>query len=161
VRRVRPHRFELRPPRTAAEWDRYHAIRQICLFDVYHPWIPYDRDHPDERNSLNRPLGLFIDGWMSGTIRVDLKPARRAVFRLVAIAEEQRGHRLGSRLVAMAEAYARARGAAEVCLNAVAPAFGFYTRHGYVPARWDGCTACPTSIPVMKAIWPERGGIRP
>jgi GNAT superfamily N-acetyltransferase len=150
VRRVRPHRYELRSPRTEAEWDRYHAIRKTCLFDVYHPWIPYDRDHPDERDLSNRPLGFFIDGQLGGTIRIDFKPDGRAVFRMVAIAAKWRGHHLGSRLLAMAEAYARAQGARSICLNAVQPAFGFYSRHGYVPGRWDGCTACPTSIPVIK-----------
>jgi GNAT superfamily N-acetyltransferase len=160
VRRVRAYRYELRPPRTEAEWDRYHAIRQTSLFEAYHPWIPYDRDHPDEREPLNRPLGFFIDGRLTGTIRVDLKPDRRAIFRLVAIAEERRGHRLGSRLLAMAEAYARARGAGAVCLNAVAPAFSFYARQGYVPARWEGCTTCPTSIPVMKMVGMGRGESR-
>jgi GNAT superfamily N-acetyltransferase len=160
VRRVRPHSFEFRRPDTAAEWDRYHAIRQTCLFDVYHPWIPYDRDHPDDRDPRNRPLGLFVDGRLSGTVRVDLKPGRRAIFRLVAIAEESRGHHLGSRLLELAEAYARAQGVDEFCLNAVEPAFGFYARHGYAPARWDGCTACPTSIPVMKRIVPAGAGGR-
>ena len=152
---MRPLTYQLRPPRDEAEWDRLHAIRQACLFNVYHPWIPYDRDHPDDRDPANHPLGFFLDGTLVGTIRIDLKPDGRAVFRMVAIDEAYRGHHLGSRLMATAEAYALDAGAASVCLNAVAPALGFYLHGGYVPERWLGCTSCPTSTPMRKALRSE------
>jgi GNAT superfamily N-acetyltransferase len=152
ARRVRPHTYELRPLLTETERNRYHAIRQTCLFDVYHPWIPYDRFHPDEHAPGNHPLGFFADGALVGTIRIDLKPDGRAVFRMVAIAAERRGHHLGSRLLSMAEDYARTMGASSICLNSVQPALPFYTHRGYAPVRWEGCTTCPTSTPVMKPI---------
>jgi GNAT superfamily N-acetyltransferase len=149
---VRPHTYELRPLLTEAERDRYHAIRKTCLFDVYHPWIPYDPFHPDEHALGNHPLGFFADGELVGTIRIDLKPDGRAVFRMVAIAAERRGHHFGSRLLSMAEDYARTMGASSICLNSVQPALPFYTHHGYAAVRWEGCTTCPTSTPVMKPI---------
>lgn len=149
---MRPNTYELRPPRTDAEWNRYHAIRKSCLFDVFHPWIPYDPCHGDDRHPDNHPLGFFLDGEMVGTIRIDLKEDGRAVFRMVAIVNGLRGHHLGSRMLVAAEAFAKERGAVTVCLNAVQPAIGFYERHGYQPCRWRGCTACPSSLPVMKPL---------
>lgn len=151
---MRPHICQLRPLRDAAEWDRNHAIRQTCLFDVYHPWIPYDRHHPDDRDPSNHPLGFFFDGAMVGTIRIDLKPDGSSVFRMIAIIDECRGRHLGGRLMEMAEAYAFDAGATSVCLNSVAPAIGFYLHRGYIPDRWLGCTFCPTSTPMRKTLVP-------
>jgi GNAT superfamily N-acetyltransferase len=149
---VRPHSIELRPLRTGAEWDRLHAIRKTCLFDVYHPWIPYDAAHPDDRDPGNHPLGLFGPEGLVGTIRIDLKPDRRAIFRMVAVSAEARGRHLGDRMMGLAEAYARRLGATAGCLNAVREAIGFYARQGYLPERWPGCTACPTSLPMAKLL---------
>jgi GNAT superfamily N-acetyltransferase len=77
------------------------------------------------------------------------------VFRLVAIDTPWQGQGLGGVMLDMAEDYARARGAGVICLNAVPDAFRFYTRHGFTPARWRGCTRDQTEIPVMKALASE------
>lgn len=143
--------FELRRPRTADEWAEYHFIRKSCLFDVYHPWIPYDPTHPDEADPANHSLVLVRDGQVVGTVRIDIKPDRRAVFRMVAVKPEARGG-TGSHLLDMAESYAVAKGADTLCLNSVRPAFDFYRRHGFEPGQWDGCTSNPTEIPVTKPL---------
>ena len=154
---MRGRSLELRPPRSQAEWDRYHAIRKSCLFDVYHPpgtpqFVAYDRNHPDERDPANHPLVLLLDGEIVGTIRLDIKPDNRAIFRQVAIVDGVRGMTLGTRMLRMAEAWAAKLGAAAVCLNSVREAYRFYERLGFHPTRWDGCTACPTSVPVVKPL---------
>jgi GNAT superfamily N-acetyltransferase len=71
---------------------------------------------------------------------------------MLAVDGQHRGHHLGARLLALAETYASAAGAASVCLNAVGPAVGFYRHHGYRPEAWPGCTACPTSTPMRKRL---------
>lgn len=144
--------YELRRPRSDAEWNEYHHLRKVCLFDVYHPWIPYDRDHPDEGDPANHPQVFLQNGRVIGTIRIDIKPDARAIFRMVAIAPRYRGGGSGSRLLEMAETYARECGAQSICLNSVGPAIGFYHRHGFAPFPWEGCTSCPTSIPVVKRL---------
>jgi GNAT superfamily N-acetyltransferase len=154
---VRPRSLELRSPRSSYEWTRYHDIRKRCLFEKYNGkgsqyYFEYDPDYPDERNPANHPLVFLADGEVVGTIRVDMKPDGRAVFRLVAIDDAWRGQRLGTTMLYMAEAFARDCGATAICLNSVPDAYGFYTRHGFRPQRWEGCTHNHTEIPVVKEL---------
>jgi GNAT superfamily N-acetyltransferase len=154
---VRPRSPKLRAPRSSREWDRYHEIRKHCLFEKYNGkgtphYYEYDRFHPDESDPANHPLVFLLDGKVIGTIRIDIKPDGRAVFRLVAIDDAWQGHGFGSVMLARAEAFAREHGAETVCLNAVSDAYRFYVRHGFRPERWAGCTGNPSEIPVVKQL---------
>jgi GNAT superfamily N-acetyltransferase len=152
---VRPRSLRLRAPRSLHEWVRYHDIRKRCLFEKYNGkgtphYFEYDPNHPDEADPANHPLVFLADGQVIGTIRIDLKPDGRAIFRLVAIDDPWQGHGLGSAMLAMAEDFAADAGADTICLNSVPDACRFYTRHGFAPQRWAGCTSNPTEIPVVK-----------
>ncbi len=143
--------------RSELERTCYHAIRESCIFDLYHradgPYpCRYDPGHPDEGNPANHPLVLVADGAVAGTIRIDMKPDGRAVLRLIAVAPEWRGAGLGARLLDLAEDYARPRGATRLCVNARDAAVGFYARSGFIPGRWDGCSACPDAVAMVKPI---------
>jgi GNAT superfamily N-acetyltransferase len=156
-RPVRPRSLQLRAPRSSREWARYHDIRKRCLFEKYNGkgtphYFEYDPDHPDESDPANRPLVFLADGRVIGTIRIDLKPDGRAIFRLVAIDDPWQGQGLGTVMLFMAENHARDCGADTICLNAVPDAYRFYTRHGFTPERWEGCTSNPTEIPVVKHL---------
>ena len=159
---MRPHSLELLPPRSSRDWDRYHDIRRRCLFEKYHGkgtqyHCEYDADYPDEWTPGHQPLVLLCNREVTGTIRIDFKPARRVVFRLIAIDTPRQGQGLGSFMLEMAEDYARARGVDLICLNSVPDAYGFYVRHGFRRWRWEGCTSNPTEIPVMKLLPPTLG----
>jgi GNAT superfamily N-acetyltransferase len=156
-RSVRPRSLQLRTPRSTREWARYHEIRRRCLFEKYHGkgtlhYFKYDPDHPDESDPANHPLVFLADRQVIGTIRIDIKCDGRAVFRLVAIDEPWQGHGLGSSMLGMAMDFAYESGADTICLNAVPDAYDFYTRHGFAPERWAGCTSNPTEIPVVKHL---------
>lgn len=158
---MRPRSMVLRPPRSLGEWTRYHDIRKRCIFNKYHGkgsahYFRYDPGYRDERDPANHPLIFLADGVVIGTIRIDVRPEGRAVFRLVAIDTPWQGQGLGTIMLEMAENYARTRGAGVVWLNSVPNAYKFYARHGFNPARWDGCTRNETEIPVMKQITSER-----
>ncbi|CAH2604728.1 GNAT family N-acetyltransferase [Rhodovastum atsumiense] len=157
---MRPRSLQLRAPRSSREWARYHDIRKRCLFEKYNGkgtpyYFEYDPNHPDERDPANHPLVFLCDGRVIGTIRIDIKPDGRAIFRLVAIDDPWQGRGLGTTMLYMAENYARECGATTICLNSVADAFRFYSRHGFTPTRWDGCTHNPTEIPVVKQLSDE------
>ena len=154
---MRPRRLQLRAPRSEAEWDRLHAIRKTSIFDVYHPpdgpWpCEYDPAHPDDRDPANRPLLLFADDEVAGTLRLDLKPDGRAVVRLVALEPGFRGGGLGAATLELAEDLALSSGARTLCVNAQPGVVGFYARRGFAPGRWEGCTACPRGIPMVKHL---------
>jgi GNAT superfamily N-acetyltransferase len=154
---VRPRSLQLRTPRSSREWARYHEIRRHCLFEKYNGkgtphYFEYDPFHPDENDPANHPLVFLLDGQVIGTIRVDIKPGGRAVFRLVAIDDPWQGHGFGSVMLDRAEGFAQEYGVSTICLNAVSDAYRFYIRHGFVPDRWAGCTGNPTEIPVVKHL---------
>ncbi|MDR3538464.1 MAG: GNAT family N-acetyltransferase [Acetobacteraceae bacterium] len=155
---MRPRSLKLRAPRSSREWARYHTIRKHCLFEKYNGkgtqyYFEYDPDHPDESDPANHSLVFLAGRRVVGTIRIDIKPDSRAVFRLVAIDEGWQGHGLGTVMLTLAENYARDWGADTICLNAVPDAWRFYARQGFTPERWAGCTANPTEIPVVKHLY--------
>ena len=86
----------MRAPQGRAEWDAYHLIRRIALFERYHPDVIYDRNQADESTPGNFPLGLIADGELAGTIRVDLLDETRAALRLIAIHPDRQGQGLGA-----------------------------------------------------------------
>ena len=116
-----------------------------------------DADYPDEWSPGHQPLVFLCGHEVTGTIRIDFKPAGRAVFRLIAIDTPRQGQGLGNIMLEMAEDYARARGVDSICLNSVPDAYGFYVRHGFRRWRWEGCTSNRTEIPVMKLLPPTLG----
>lgn len=70
----------------------------------------------------------------------------------MAIDTPWQGKGLGTIMLEMAEAYARARGVQKLCLNSVPRAYPLYARNGFNPTRWDGCTQNPGEIPVVKEV---------
>ena len=162
---MRPRSIELRAPRSEAEWDRLHAIRKSFIFDVYHPpdgpWpCEYDPAHSDDRDPANRPLLVVADGEIAGTLRLDVKGRGMAVVRLVALDPGFRGVGMGAGVLRLVEDLARSAGAGSLCVNAQPGVAGFYVAAGFAPRRWEGCTACPRGIPMVKAL-AGRGAVAP
>ena len=94
-----------------------------------------------------------LPGWMPDGRSVVLSTAPRTFeSELIAVAPEWRGAGLGACMLELAEDYARAHGATRLCVNARGPAVGFYARSGFIPGAWDGCTACPEAVPMLKPM---------
>ena len=119
------------------DWEAYHAIRRVELFEARGRIGVYDADHPDDRAPNHFPLLLKWNGRGIATTRLDVRASGLAVVRLVAVvkAEQRKGH--GRVLAARTEAFARDRGAIKLLVNAVADAVGFYERIGFVHEPWD------------------------
>ena len=137
--------------------DRLHAIRRSEIFDRYHPpatewWVPYDPDHPDDRDPRHRALVQMLDGEVVGTCRVDALHGDRAALRLVAVDPRWRGQGLGAELVEAAEEVALGLGAELLCLNAQPSVTAFYGRLGFVPQAWAGSSRCRRSVPMAKLL---------
>jgi GNAT superfamily N-acetyltransferase len=128
--------YELAVVATLDEWEAYHSIRRIELFEARGRIGIYDPDHPDERAPDHLPLLLKWNSRPIATTRLDVRD-RLAVVRLVAVTnlEQRKGH--GRALAASTEAFARGRGVTKLLVNAAADAVGFYERVGFVREIWD------------------------
>jgi len=121
----------LKAPETTEEWQAYHDIRRIVLFENRGAFNVYDENHPDEFKERHYPLVLIVDGQVNGVIRVDIDDARVAIFRRVAIRQElqRRGH--GRILLSLAEKFASERGCDSIQSFVDKDAVGFYEKCGY------------------------------
>ena len=119
------------------DWQAYHSIRRVELFEARGRIGVYDPDHADERAPGNFPLLLTWNGRGIATTRLDVRQSGLAVVRLVAVvkAEQRKGH--GRVLAARTDAFARARGVTKLLVNAAPDAVGFYERIGFVPEPWN------------------------
>jgi len=128
--------YELAVVAGPADWQAYHLIRRVALFEARGRIGIYDPDHPDERAPGHFPLLLTWNGRAIATTRLDVR-GELAVVRLVAVvkSEQRKGH--GRVLAARTEAFARDRGVTKLLVNAAANAVGFYERIGFVRESWS------------------------
>ena len=129
--------YELAVVTRPEEWEAYHSIRRIELFEARGRIGVYDADHNDDRAPNHFPLLLKWNGRGIATTRLDVRESGLAIVRLVAVvkAEQRKGH--GRVLAARTEAFARDRGVTKLLVNAAADAVGFYERIGFVRETWD------------------------
>jgi N-acetylglutamate synthase-like GNAT family acetyltransferase len=139
-------RYDLVPVSTPEQWSTYHAIRLAELFEAHGNGALYDPDHPDEHRPDHFPLLLKLDARPIGATRVDLVARGVAGFRGVAIMRPEQHHGHGRILNERSEAFARARGARKIVVNAHPTAVGYWERLGFVresfnPAELVGAAA--------------------
>jgi predicted GNAT family N-acyltransferase len=100
--------------------------------------------------TLRAPLGLMLtdeeladdvarrhfcalfDGAVVGTVSLQKLDAETLQLRQMAVAEDRRRERIGARLLARAEDWARWEGYRQIVLNARLGAEGFYAKYGYL-----------------------------
>ncbi len=110
------------------EWHDAVALRRAILR------TPLGLDFSADdlaRESADNHLAAFLDGRLIGT--VVLTPYQPGVVKLrqMAVAEDQRGRRIGEALLQAFETHARTIGARTVTLAARQTARAFYERNGY------------------------------
>jgi N-acetylglutamate synthase-like GNAT family acetyltransferase len=129
--------YELAAVTRPEDWQAYHSIRRVELFEARGRIGVYDPDHADERAPNHFPLLLKWNGRGIATTRLDVRESGLAIVRLVAVVEteQRKGH--GRALAARTEAFARERGVTRLLVNAAADAVGFYERIGFVRESWD------------------------
>jgi GNAT superfamily N-acetyltransferase len=128
--------YELRTPRSDAEWDAYHRIRRTVLFERRGLVGVYDASHPDETRPGNYPWLLLYKHEPVGTVRVDVSGSE-AIFRRVAVREDVQGRGHGRAMLVLAESFAKEHGASRIGANVDPDAVGFYERCGFSRKRSD------------------------
>jgi len=121
--------YELRVPQTEGERQTYHAIRRRVLFELRGD-PAYNAHHPDDQHKSNYPLLLIHRDAFVGVIRVDIEETT-AIFRRVAIREDEqrRGH--GRILLQLAESFAQQMGCKHLISYVNPEATGFYVKCGF------------------------------
>ncbi len=129
--------YELAIVTRREDWEAYHSIRRVELFEARGRIGVYDPDHADERAPGHFPLLLKWCGSGIATTRLDVRGSGLAIVRLVAVvkSEQRKGH--GRALAARTEAFARDRGVTKLLVNAASAAVGFYERIGFEREPWD------------------------
>jgi GNAT superfamily N-acetyltransferase len=121
--------LQLFQPSTATDWAAYFDLRWRVLRE---PWRQPRGSERDESDLTSYHLMLRdIDGVAVAAGRIHLNTAEEAQVRYMAVAPLWRNRGLGGRLLQGLEAYARAKGAKEIVLNARQDAIPFYLRHAY------------------------------
>ena len=141
-------RYDLVPVSTPEQWSTYHAIRLAELFEAHGNGALYDPDHPDEHRPDHFPLLLKLDARPIGATRVDLVAPGVASFRGVAIMRPEQHHGHGRILNERSEAFARARGARKIVVNAHPTAVGYWERLGFVRESFN-----PAELVGAAAVW--------
>ena len=125
-------RVLLKSPETDAEWNAYHRIREEVLWEARGRFGVYDPNHPDEYGDGKYPKILVVDGEPVGVVRIDLEEeSKEAIFRRVAIVEDEQRKGLGTALMTLSEEFATGEGYCNFAANVSEDAIGFYNRIGY------------------------------
>ncbi|MHC8507894.1 MAG: GNAT family N-acetyltransferase [Rhodospirillales bacterium] len=154
--------FELRPPETGQEWDRWHAIRERALWGQLKLAAlgapPYSRDGFKGRADPEHQLILVSGGAVFGALGLDPLDARVIEVRAVAVepARQRRGY--GAIMMALAERAAAAEGFSLAVVSAHPLAMLFYAQNGYrheaaKPAAARAVLPVSPPPPVPGAVW--------
>jgi len=139
-------RYRLQPVRSSREWAAYHAIRRDAIFASLLPNQVYDEHDPDEFAPGHFPHLLLRDGEVLGTVRIDLIGKSAAALRLIGIRPDVQRQGHGRTLLKLAEEAARARGKAEIVINAHPSSLDFYLANGYRGGEWADRGPIPSGL---------------
>ena len=134
------------PPRSAADWAAYHAIRRDAIFAVHLPGQAYDETDGDEFKPGHAPHVLLMGNAVIGTIRIDTIDRARAGFRLVGIRSDLQRQGHGAIMLDLAERVVYQQGVREITINANAQSLAFYLRHGYLHGVWRDVGPVPDTL---------------
>ncbi len=87
--------YELVVVEDPTDWQAYHAIRRVELFENKGRHGIYDDRHPDDLADFATPYLLKLDGRPIGTTRLDRRGQGEGVFRLVAVTSAEQGRDTG------------------------------------------------------------------
>jgi len=159
----RDGRFELRPPETEHEWERYHSIRERVLWrglKSLQEFGPYDRDHPEQYGADYMPLVLIRNGIVTGTLGLqdmgEHGRGREVEVRAVAVEPACQGQGYGGIMLMMADCLAGRAGYKRAGVWSNSDAVLYYARNGYThrspehPPRLE-CPV-PGAVPMAKRL---------
>lgn len=129
--------YTLAPVKTDEEWEAYHTLRRVDLFEFYGFINVYNPDLPGEYQENHHSLLFKYQDEPIGTVRLDERSDGNGIIRLVVIKQGWRGQGHGRVLSDRVEEYGRALGMTIFYVNAKPEAIPYYEALGYEPFDWD------------------------
>lgn len=142
--------YSLASPQNEQDWQDYHDIRRIVLFEARGRFNIYSPDHPDEYKQGNHPLLLKREGRSIGTVRLDERDEGAGVVRLVAITQNEQGNGSGRVLDRLVMQVAHDLGMKILYVNAEPTAHGYYQKTGWQDYDWDAAEAASANGDVIQ-----------
>ncbi len=157
---VRTREVVMKPVETKKEWTEYHRIRKSELFDRYQPEVQYDPEQKDEFKNKNHPMVFYLGNQIIGTVRLDEKPKKQLIMRLMAIDEPLQRQNYGSQALKLIETWALEQKYKHLVLNAQPAVIDFYLKNGFEADYWKGdahsdcgCVPMGKELLVKKEKW--------
>ena len=126
----------VQPPRTAAEWDAYYALRYAMLRQPWQQPPGSERSPADDLPTTVHAL-LLAPGSSAAAPEAlavgMLQPSEegQGQIRFMAVASQAAGQGLGGQVMRYLEEQAHLLDLTEIILHSRESAVGFYERHGY------------------------------
>lgn len=121
----------IQPPRTAADFAAYYALRYQVLRQPWQQPPGSERADDDEAPTTHHAMLLTNDGTVAGVARLHPSGPGEVQVRAVAVHPAWQGRGVGQQLMAYLEEYATAQGFSECILHARESAVPFYEKIGY------------------------------
>ena len=126
--------YNLITPATTSEWEGFHRIRRVVLFEARGQFGVYSADHPDDRASNNHPKLLVYNGEHVGVVRIDIAHPVASLRRVAIRADlQRRGH--GRALLCLVQRFARGAGCTRLASFVAPDAVDFYRKCGFVVSQ--------------------------
>lgn len=121
--------YQIREPRTEAEWKQYYNLRFTVLIKPWDPRVDAEKDSLED-SSIHRMI-IDDNNNIVACARLQFNSQTEAQIRYIAVDESCRRMGLASKIIVELETIAKEKGAEEMLINARENALALYERLGY------------------------------
>lgn len=143
--------FILKVPTSHSEWECYHLIRTINIFEPNN--VIYDPKHPSLTDPNNYHYLFFKGEEAIGVLQIEVFTKEACAIRTIAISDPYKNNGYGTYLLKLAEEQIKKLGAKVIHLPANPKAITFYERNGYMKIEFpDDIPINPNTIDMGKFL---------
>jgi predicted GNAT family N-acyltransferase len=123
--------INIKSPENEVEWNGYFELRWLVLRSPWKQPKGTEKDNIEFEKNTFHAMAYSQNNEIVGVARLNLLPNNDAQVRFMAVANNQQGKGVGSKLLEYLEKIAKAKGAKTIILQAREPAIDFYKKHHY------------------------------
>lgn len=122
----------IRSPENNEEWINYFHLRWLILRSPWQQPVGSEKDELEFEKNTIHAMALADSNLVVGVARLNVLPTNIAQIRFMAVADEQQGTGVGSKLIEYLEKKAKLMGVQSIQLQARENAVDFYKMNKYV-----------------------------